>query len=48
MEAHYRDPIFLHKRFLDLFFCLLIFHPFRSIPAQSGDFLMLSPLAQRR
>ncbi|ECE6548972.1 hypothetical protein DM684_21750 [Salmonella bongori] len=48
MEAHYRDPIFLHKRFLDLFFCLLIFHPFRSITAQTGAFLIAFSLAQRR
>jgi hypothetical protein len=46
-EAHYRDPIFLHKAFFDLFFQLLIFHPSRCVPAQNQaifHILTLQPL----
>jgi len=30
MEAHYRDPKILHKRFLIFSFRLVIFHTFRT------------------
>ncbi|HHZ9442478.1 hypothetical protein P1T63_22420, partial [Escherichia coli] len=45
-EAHYRDPNFLHKYFFDLFFCLLLFHPFCCIRTQNGAFLHAKRLAQ--
>ncbi|WP_374256294.1 hypothetical protein, partial [Yokenella regensburgei] len=39
MEAHYRDPIFLHKPFSDLFFCLMFFQAFCGDPVRSAQFL---------
>ncbi|WP_218568723.1 hypothetical protein, partial [Klebsiella grimontii] len=39
MEAHYRDPIFLHKPFFDLFFQMMVFQPLRGVLAQFAQFL---------
>ncbi|HFI5644209.1 TPA: hypothetical protein ACGQVP_005272, partial [Raoultella planticola] len=36
--AHYRDPILLHKSFIDLFFQVMFFRPFRGVIVQIAQF----------
>ncbi|WP_233148999.1 hypothetical protein, partial [Shimwellia pseudoproteus] len=45
MEAHYRDPVLLHKCFLDLFFRSLSFYALRRNPVLFTPYMPLFPLA---